>query len=252
MSEGLRVKVDGDHTQLAAESVHKVMGTALALLADAAGQVGASEGEWTFDELAIGSATMVLVNASQDDVVVPLIAAGVDSLRLSPAIPDGWNQDMVKHVQRIGKLVGRKGVESVSLGRTGSEPVVVDGTVTAHAEAATAAQAVSLGSVVGTVDKWQMRKGRSVGLTLDSGETVQATYPADLTQRIVDQAVGHRVVISGEIHRNAAGQRVRIHIDEIEPVEQPMPPMDIREVAGLYADLVDDGLTVESFVEHRD
>lgn len=251
MTDGLRLEVGGDHTRLAAESVHKAMGAALALLTDAAEQVGATEGSWTFEKLQLGSATMVLVNSSAEDVV-PLVAAGVDSLRQSPSIPEGWSQDMVRHVQKIGKLVGRKGVESISLGRKDAAAVLLDGTVTAHAEAAIAPQAVSLGSVVGTVDKWQVRKGRSVGLTLDSGETVQATYPAELTQRIVDHAVGHRVVISGEIHRNAAGQRVRIHIDEVEPVERRMPPMDIREVAGLYADLVDDGLTVESFVEHRD
>lgn len=249
MEDGLRLAVGGDHTELAAEAVQEAMGAALALLSEASTQLGVAGGTWTLDELSLGSATMVLTNPSAVGAVA-LVTGGVEDLRRSARIPERWTLRMVRRAQKLGELVGRRGVTSVSIGRTSGDVRPVDGEVTAHAAAAIAPQETAVGSVVGTVDMWQARRGRTVGLTLDSGETLRATYPADLTDRILSVALGRRVLIHGEIQRNGAGQRVSINILEVEGADRPIPK-DISTLAGLFADVAATGVTVADVLEHR-
>lgn len=249
MSDGLKLAVGGDHTELAAEAVHEAMGGALALLSEASTQLGVSGGSWTLNELSLGSATMVLSNPNAVGAVA-LVTSGIEELRQSARIPDRWTLRMVRRALKLGELVGRRGVRSVSLGRASGHVTPVDGEVTAHAGAAIAPQETAVGSVIGTVDMWQARRGRTVGLTLDSGETIRATYPLDLTDRVLNVALGHRVLIHGEVQRNGAGQRVSINILEVERADRPIP-RDISTLAGLYADVAAAGVTVSDVLEHR-
>jgi hypothetical protein len=101
-----------------------------------------------------------------------------------------------------------------------------------------------------TSRKNTMSAARTVGLTLDSGETIRATYPLDLTDRVLNVALGHRVLIHGEVQRNGAGQRVSINILEVERADRPIP-RDISTLAGLYADVAAAGVTVSDVLEHR-
>jgi hypothetical protein len=48
---------------------------------------------------------------------------------------------------------------------------------------------VSLGAVTGLVDLWRERRGRQIGLTLNTGETVTATYGPELSERIRQEAL---------------------------------------------------------------
>ena len=250
MTEGLRLTVGGDHAAVAAKAVHEALGAARALLTDAAAELDVAGGAWTLDELTLGSASMVLSNPAADGAVV-LVSQGLEELRRAPRIPARWSPQMVRQARDLGQLVGRRGVTYVSLGRATGPLQAVDGEVTAHAGAALAPKETAIGTVVGTVDMWQSRKGRTVGLTLDSGETVRATYPADLTEKILHEAVGHRVTISGEIQRNGAGQRVLISILDVEQAARPLP-MDIAALAGLYADVAAAGVSVSDVLEHRE
>ncbi|MBK8757062.1 MAG: hypothetical protein IPM08_08015 [Actinomycetales bacterium] len=250
MTEGLRLSVGGDHAAVAAEAVHEAMGAAIALLSEAASQLDVATGTWTLDELTLGSATMVLLNPSAIGAVA-LVADGIEELRRTPRIPSRWTPRMVRRALKLGELVGRRGVTCVSLGRASDQLRSLDGQVTAHAGAALAPKETAIGTVVGTVDMWQSRRGRTLGLTLDSGETVRALYPADLTEKVLREAVGHRVMISGEIQRNGAGQRVSITILDVERAERPLP-MDIAALAGLYADVAAAGVTVADILEHRE
>ena len=225
------------------------MGAALALLSEASTHLGVTGGVWTLDELSLGSATMVLTNPNAVGAVA-LVTGGIEDLRHWARIPDRWTLRMVQRALKLGELVGRRGVTSVSLGRASGQVNPVDGEVTAHARSAIAPRETAVGSIIGTVDMWQARRGRTLGLTLDSGETIRATYPADLTDRVLKVALGHRVLIHGEVQRNGAGQRVSINILEVEPAERPIPK-DISTLAGLYADVAAAGVTVADVLEHR-
>lgn len=250
MVDALRVKLAGEHGDIAAEAVHTALGAALSLAAEASSALDLSGGTWTVQELALGSATLAIANPAAPGAVA-LITTGFEALAWAPRVPDRWNLKMVRQAQALARLVGRRGVTGVEVGAGGSPGKDVDGVLGAHAESALAMKESALGSLVGTVDMWQARKGATVGLTLDSGETIRATYLSELAHRIVSDAVDHRIVISGEIKRNGAGQRVGIVIHDFELAPRVIP-MDVRQLAGLYADLGSAGLSVAEVLEHRE
>jgi hypothetical protein len=158
---------------------------------------------------------------------------------------------MVRRARDLGRLIGSGGVQGVLVNLPDTEPMKIDGTVTAHADAALETKEVSLGAVTGLVDVWRERHGRQIGLTLNTGETLTATYGAELADRIRDEALGRHIEARGEIRRNASGQRVSLVIDSFN-VLQSNVPMSIDELAGLYADLAHTGMTSREVLEHRE
>lgn len=249
MSQALRITLHGEPGEIGADAVHAALGATLALAREATSVIGA-DGVWVIDELGTGSAVLSIKNPAAPGAV-ELVTAGFATLEVAPRVPEQWTQSMVAHARRLSRLVGRRGVTGVDISTTTTSPKALTGSVAAHADSALAVRESSSGSIVGTVDMWESRRGRTVGLTLDSGETVRASYPSHLAGRIVNEAIDQRIVISGEIRRNGAGQRVEVVIHDFEAAPRTLP-MDVTQLAGLYGDLGRGGVTVADVLEHRE
>jgi hypothetical protein len=250
MSDGLRVTLDGLHQEIGAEAVHTALGALLSLAKDASKSIGSTAGSWKVSELTLGSATIVISNPAARGVGT-LVEEGIDTLARAATVPTSWTQDMVKQVRRLGGLAGRDGVLGVRLGTTTGDLRTIDTTITNNAEAAIEAKETSIGRVVGKVDTWTERKVRQVGLTLDSGSTIKASYPESMATRVRDQALGERVELTGEIERNVTGQGLRIKIIDFEvlPATVPLP---VSSILGLYADQGALGITAADVLEDRE
>jgi hypothetical protein len=250
MSGEVRVTLEGDQGDISADALHAALGSTVQLVKDASAAIGATAGRWNIEDLSVGSASFAIVNPAAPGVAT-LIAVGFESLMSSSSIPRHWTQRMVRKARDLGRLTGSGGVQGVLLSLPDTEPMRIDGTVTAHADAALETKEVSLGAVTGLVDVWRERHGRQIGLTLNTGETLTATYGPELAEHIRDHALGQQIEARGEIRRNASGQRVSLAIDSFD-VLQPDVPMSIDELAGLYADLGKAGMTSREVLEHRE
>lgn len=250
MGEGLRVTLEGDRGDIGAAAAHAALGCALQLVTDASSVLGVTVGRWNVSELSLGSMTLVIDNAAAPGVAT-LVTAGFEVLSNRAVVPAQWTQRMVRKARDLGRLAGTQGVHRVTVGLDGLGVTRVDGVATSHAEKALQASEVALGGVVGVVDRWQERKGREVGLTLDDGSTLTATYPTELGSRIVHDSIGQRVEAWGEVQRNAAGQRIsfRIHDFTVAPATLPA---GIELLAGLYRDLGASGVTAGQVLEGRE
>jgi hypothetical protein len=136
MSGEVRVTLEGDPGDISADALHAAPGSTLRLVKDASAAVGATAGRWNIQDLSAGSASFAIANPAAPEATT-LIEEGLRSLRRSPSIPRHWTQRMVRKACDLGRLTGSDGVQGVVVQFPDRKnPTKIDGTVTAHAEAA--------------------------------------------------------------------------------------------------------------------
>lgn len=248
MRDDVTLKIGGGPGTIDARAFHRALGSLLDLLEDADQVTSEKKHPWTVSTLRESSAVAGIAHPSPGQIL-QLVDHGLSSLRESAAIPHGWTAKMVSKIRTLGGLVGRSGAESVTLDMPGhARSWDVDGTMTAHATAALRPVEITLGALRGRADTFSERGRRTLGITTDSGETVSATFPVGLRDRIVTEAVGRRGEFWGDLERNGAGQPVGFVVSDfaIESGDRPtMPPSAVR---GLLAGT---GLTLDLWLESR-
>lgn len=246
----MTITLEGERGRISAAAFHTALAASLQLVQEAAATLGVSAGQWNVADLSLGSITFALENPAAPGAAT-LVRTGLELLTDRAAIPPQWNQSMVCKARDLGRLTGAGGVHGVSVGTPGEPVLQLSGEFTANAEQAIQAREVSLGSVQGVVDKWDERRGRQVGLTLEDGATITATYPRELGGRILRESLGQKIEARGEVRRNAEGQRVSLVMHDFT-VLTPDLPIGVEALAGLYRELGDAGWTAMDVLDHRE
>lgn len=250
MTGDMTITLEGERGQISAAALQTALACSLRLVREAGEVLGATAGQWNVADLQVGSVTFALANPAAPGAAT-LVRAGLEVLSSRSLIPPQWNQKMVRKARDMGRLPGVGGVHEVVVSTPGEPALRLSGALTANAEQALQAREVSLASVQGLVDKWDERRGHQIGITLDGGETITASYPADIADRIREQALGRQIEARGELWRNAEGQRVQLLMRDFMVLSTD-PPMGIEALAGLYRELGDAGVTAMDVLGHRE
>ncbi|WP_375430218.1 hypothetical protein [uncultured Friedmanniella sp.] len=250
MIADMTITLEGERGGISAQALQTALGASLQLVQEAAATLGVSTGQWNVAELSLGSVTFALENPAAPGAAT-LVRSGMELLARRTAIPPQWNQAMVRKARDLARLSGSGGVHGVSVTTPGDPLLRLTAEFAAHAEQAIQAREVSLGSVHGLVDKWEDRRTHQIGLSLDDGTTITATYPRDLAARILREALGHVIEARGEIRRNGEGQRVSLALHDFT-VPAETVGVSLAAIAGLYHELGDAGLTSTDVLDHRE
>lgn len=246
--DDVTLRIKGQVGQIAARALHVALGSLLDVLEAADRSASAVPHTWTLSTLRDGSAVAGLSHPSPG-AALTLIDQGLQDLTSAASIPPGWSSEMVRKIRNLGRLVGRDGAEGVELTfRTRERPWNIDGPLTTHADTALQSAETTFGSVSGRVDSWSDRRERLLGITLDSGRTLSARFPAELARRIRDEAVGRHGEFWGTLERNAGGQPVSLQVVDFEVNDGPVVPVPPSSVRGILRDA---GWTLERWVESR-
>lgn len=248
MHDDVTLKLEGQAGTIHARSLHDALGAVLDLLEDAERSSAGHLRPWSLSTLKESSAVAGFAHPAAAPTLETL-AVGLDTLRDRATIPTGWSTRMVDRVRRLGRLAGSGGAEGIQISLPKRElSWMVDTRMTSHADRALSAAEVTFGTVSGFVDSWRIRNGRRVGMTLDDGGTLTATFPKSLEERIQTQAIGHRIEVWGELERNAEGQPVGLVIADFAVAAQRLaiPPSRAR---GLFRE---SGMTLDEWLSRRD
>lgn len=147
------------------------------------------------------------------------VVSGVDVLHGSQQIPDFYSAGMVNRVHEISSNAARGGITQVALSTINgtSRLGVIDSRTAANAAAATRAAAAAFSSVTGVLDVVnfrQLTRPRAQVYNASTRRAVEVVAGRAATDRLRD-ALGRRVMVSGKLARNAAGQPIRIELDDL-------------------------------------
>ena len=229
------ISISGEPGTISAAIVRDSLSDLLVILADASANSGSGDQQWRIADLRIGSAVMS-VTAPDEAPVAALVRDGLESLsRMAeiPAIPAGWTRRMVGKVRDLGSRSGHDGATGVNFIGLAAEPIGLTSAVVDHATRSLGTATLSYGSFRGHVDRWNEHNKREIGIALDDGGTITATYPPDLAERIRAEAVGRHIEVWGLVSRNPAGQANSIAAQGFDALTQA-PPIPIANMAGAY------------------
>lgn len=247
----VRLSLEGEAGQIAVDALHDALGDVLELLREAADAGRVEKQLWRVDGLEVSSAHVVMT-APEGAVIAAIVSRGLDDLRQVAAIPDGWTRHMVKRVRDLGRRSGSGGTTSISLtlGSVNAKARVLDGVIVDHADRALGSETATYGSMRGRVDRWNEHGKREIGVTRDDGGSLPATYRAELSARILSEALGHRIEAWGLIRRNIVGQVIGMTIENFT-VMNDRDATPIASLAGVYQSPEDDRLTLDEWLEQR-
>ena len=206
---------------------------------------------WVVAELKTGSAIAQYEFHAPPEVAkaarahLKVVLDGFDELTKTGAIPSGFSPAMVQKVDHLAGCVGRGGVQALRVcGRSAPNArlrsIEISSGIRQNTKDALRAVSRSLGSVRGKLDQIDVRNKHEVGLVdVDSGRGVRCEFDASLLERITI-ALLEEITAWGVVERNAAGQKIRMRIEDFAVVEARQPPIPIEQLIGIYADGDDD------------
>lgn len=232
------LELGGAPGTISADAVHDSLGDLLTIAKEASNVTGSTAGTWTIERLAIGSAVMAIANPAAAGVPA-FIEHGLAALREKSEIPLGWTIRMVKATRKLSRLPGHRGVTRADMTVLETKHAL-DVYIANATDQALRTTDVALGTVMGKIDVWTSRDRRTSGMTLTDGSTIQVTWP-DQLEDWVKQHLDRSVQAFGTIERNAAGQRIKIHLEDVVLAEDaPQRVVPVSEVVGIYADVFKD------------
>lgn len=219
-------------------AVYNAFGALLDLLKQAAARTDAPS-RLSLSTVAEGSTTLGVrpPNAATDKDRAPinLVLDGAAELESSAGVPTGWDEEMVREIIRIGAAVEAEGIDGAALvWQQRAEGLRVDGQVLANARASLDELSRSIGSVRGVFDRYVHRAARrEVGLVDEvSGKPLRISFPASAAAKVAG-SIERRVLVWGEIRRNAKGEKVSMRLDDFEVLEEVGRPLAVEDLVGI-------------------
>lgn len=182
-------------------------------------------------DLSVGSAK---ASIRSDPQRVKTVRGGIDSLTASPVIPQGWGAESISGLVDLERVSARRGVDEVLL-RTTKVVSKIDEELARHAEASIALSAPALGSVRGTLYRYNNNGGKRVAGMHDyrTGQSVEVLFPGHLVAD-VRSALDHEVEVWGEVRRDMNDRVRSITITGIETVQSSRAAVTLDDVAGIF------------------
>jgi hypothetical protein len=192
---------------------------------------------WGFTHLGLGSVITTIApniprHGSTSDVLDTVMTRTVDGFATAEdreGVPDGWDVRAVKVAAELAELLGflpstvmvlellrdREPVREVTVTRRSAE----------HLRAAMRPTHRSIGAVTGKLESISQHRGWKAGLWQEgTGRRVEIRFRADQEGTIVD-AFGKRVMISGELVRDAFGRPAHLLMRSIEVLAETTAPL---------------------------
>lgn len=160
---------------------------------------------------------------------------GLLRLRAEPGLPSGWDQSMARELLELAGLPKRCSVHEVELSWPGGGPVLLTAEVHDHVDATIAPATSALGSIRGTVHRYNGVR-RDIGI-IDraTGRAVAAKFEEPFRTRLLRMELLEREVVAwGTVVRNARGHKTELHLDGIELVDTATAPTPVEEMVGLF------------------
>lgn len=234
----------GTHGAMDARVVAKGMKAFLDLLA--ALETGEADGHsrcssWALSRLKEGSAQVGVAplvpygDTSYEELerIQRLAVEGFRVAEVEERLPPGWPAASGEKARQWAELLGTTADSGMRLTflRDGREELVAEVTKRTATNLGRALRTKyrSIGSVVGTIRSVTLQSGRSAGLWLDGrnkNHRVKVVF-AESDLELVRRAFGRRVVVRGELSRNAKGQILKVDMRSIEvlPTADQAPPL---------------------------
>lgn len=210
---------------------------------------GASDAEWSFVKLAVGSViteAVPRVKSTEDrDAAFRAIIAGFGDLG-DGFMPKGWKIPALRGVTALGELGHR-----VTIAFT-AESEGVD--VAPLAEAAgqlLESERVSIGSVEGVIERVNLHGSPNCGIVdRATGQIVTISFGRESRDKVMDLFHAQvQVVARGRLFRDITGRKKRLTLESLSPLP-PRSGLTVRDVAGALGPLPD-GMDSVSWVRRQ-
>lgn len=207
--------------------------------------------ECTIGNLKIGSAEAAVLAPER---AVNLVVSGLNQINTEATLPTGWSNRSLTIVERIGKVLNRRGVSSLSMGQ-GKNLVAFEVDFLERVHEAKADNRNALGSVVGRIYSYSNRHGE-IRASLEDAKTnrsVKILLDHELGSQ-VSKLIDQDVVAFGLLTRRPEDNTVQeIELRDIRILEPRRIPGDISKFRGtLQDDWPCDLDPVEAVRLHRD
>lgn len=191
---------------------------------------------------------------STESLLAPLgiFVQGAQALQLTPEVPTMFTERTVERVLEIarpGRGVAEVAVAPVN-GKVG-DSISLSGRLIQNATEAVRSHEKSWGTVVGTLDilgrKRTNEQIRASVFDVQAGRAIAGIAAPSMSDQL-RAAWGHRVLLGGEISKNARGQAVRIKIADLEILpEDDDNRASVDELLGIDPSWIGD-LSVDEYI----
>jgi hypothetical protein len=255
----LRLRLDGDPGTISFDVFVGTLRDSLTALRDLDSAISKQpEGtlRWAVDALHTDSlVTDVRAIGDGADRVTGAYVDGVRTLEDEATIPPYFSEDGLKAIRRIARRIGQDGAtgyRAIELDRE-AEARVTEVTE-AHIKAALVPRFESVGSVTGTLEMISVHKTpRTNVYDALTHRAVRCTIPKDERQaellEEVKAQLGRRVIASGRVFRNMAGDAIRVRLRSITPLPDNADLPGVDEIVGLDPEFTGD-MTTEEYMRH--
>jgi len=192
---------------------------------------------WSVDGLENGTQLSTFVTGKPNEQatgdhlhrVCMTFVEGLEFAESGEGLPPGFDDSSLKHVKRLSNKLATKGV-------TGFTATFLDTRRSARVTQLSGKRVAALmaptykaiGSVIGRLETISLhRRPRFLVYDEVSRRPVQSTFKTEHLEG-VKEALGHRVLVSGIIHRNAKGQPLKVEESNfrILPANEQLPDTD--------------------------
>lgn len=241
----LRLKIDGQPGEIDLKALEKSIGAILKLIS----AVGGKDVAQRVKELSTSSAVIDIVT---EEGTANLISTGVSSLATSDARPAQFNRSTLDAINELYKVTTMLGVAGVSFGEV-SNPIIIGPEVARHATEAISKVRESLGSVKGTLYRFNGRKGNLTAGIEDSrtGRTVELELEESHVKTVL-QLMQSEVLVRGKIQRDPlTNQAVSIKVRDVKKIDSIKIQRPAREVQGILGTEWLDGMSPVEIVRRE-
>lgn len=208
----LRLKVDGQPGDIDLKALEKSIAAVSKILR----AVGGPDSFQYVKELRTGSAVIDIITPAED---VTVVSKGLQALKTGTHLPGQFNRMALKAVWELHEVTKLHGVTNISFGHP-EMPVCVDSTVAGNSEILLSNVFHSLGSVVGTLYKFNGKDGKPrAGMTNSrTGKEVRLELEEKHVP-VVLQLMCTEVTVRGLLERDALTNEVlSVKVKEVTAV----------------------------------
>jgi hypothetical protein len=215
--------------------------------------------DWAIADLSVNGALRAVIAPRRTPPRRPIgtvsapavgFVSGVSSLKRLPEIPALFSPLTVDRVLHIGKPVGANGVERVDIRSVGldTEVAVIDSETVDHARRAVSVSRKAFGSIIGRLDvlNGRPRTGLRAQVLIEGTRRAVTVRAAPDHAALLREAWWQRVIVAGELRRNAVGQPILLDMTELTILPE-REVVSARDILGIAPDWTGD-LTTEEFI----
>lgn len=251
----LRVTLPGSQGSADARYALAILDRVLTLLGRIENVVVAPPGRadrptaWGLTDISLGSLVTTLApskprpgsTSHQLDAVMANVVDGFEAAQERSGVPLGWDRESAKAAVALAEMLGLLPATGMILEllreREPVKRVVVTSRSAEHLRAGMRVQGRSIGAVTGRLDTLSGHGGYKAGLWQDgTSNRIEVRFDAG-DEELLREAWRRRVMISGELVRDASGRPVRITMRSIEVLPDATRPL--TDLAGIDPDITD-------------